>query len=194
MGGLYSKVVWGVEDVPELIVPVTLSPQATMPDYATTGAAGMTLHAAERVELHPGKPTLVDTGISLAMPFMLYGQIQGRSRMVLDNGIYIGSTVIDTDHRDTIKVMVVYNHPAGVAASKTHHVVEQGDAIAQLLVLPVARPGLRIVDALPPIKRDGIVVAQPTIVGDPSPLPLAPAGEDDDKENRPLVCTPGERV
>ena len=148
MGAFYSKVVWGAEDSPDLVVPITLTDDATVPDYATTGAAGMDLHAAERVELEPGKPALVETGVSMALPFMLYGQIQGRSGLAYKESLYVHPGVVDCDFRGSIKVLATHTKP-----SKYNYVIEKGDRIAQLLVLPVARPGLKIVTELPVTTR-----------------------------------------
>lgn len=218
MGALYSKVVWGAEDSPELEVPITLSADATMPDYATTGAAGLDLHAAERVELEIGKPALVETGVSIALPFMLYGQIQGRSGLAYKESLYVHPGVVDCDFRGTIKVMVVHNKPVLTFADRDEYpdgpppafkeppakrppsyVIEKGDRIAQLLVLPVARPGLRIVDALPATTRGegGFFGSTGVRVTVPDEGPAI--DPDADKENQPAgpeAAAPaaGERV
>lgn len=208
MGALTSKVMWGTEDAPDLVVPVTLSEGATMPDYATTGSAGMDLHAAERVELQRGVMTLVDTGVSMALPFMLYGQIRGRSGLALHHNVHVHPGVIDTDYRGTIKVMLLCHGGEG-PPTNSPYIVEKGDRIAQLLVLPIARPGMQVVDALPPTKRgeggfgstgtNAVVVAQPASITDQAASSQEDVDgdkekDDDNKENRPLTCSPGERV
>lgn len=215
MGGLYSKVVWGAEDIPELVVPITLSPDATMPDYATTGAAGLDLHAAERVELELGKPALVETGVSIALPYMLYGQIQGRSGLAYKVSLHVHPGVIDCDFRGSIKVMVVHNKAIGAfdyldlkeppAKPPPSYVIEKGDRIAQLLVLPVARPGLQIVDALPTTARGeggfgstGVQMASVPPVAEPASVAASDqprnAGDDDTPASSSSSGSPGERV
>jgi dUTP pyrophosphatase len=165
MGSLTSKVIWGTPDEPaDLNVPVTLTPDATLPDYATTGAAAMDLHAAERVQIFYDTPVLVETGVSIALPYFLYGQIQGRSGLALKKGIRVHPGVIDCDYRGTIKVLMTQTirdasnedndeAPPAKRPRLPSHTVEKGDRIAQLLFLPVARPGLQIVDTLPATER-----------------------------------------
>lgn len=153
MGALTSKVIWGTADEPpDLNVSVTLTPDATLPDYATTGAAAMDLHAAQRTELLYDTPVLIDTGVSLALPYFLYGQLQGRSGLALKKGIHIHPGVIDCDYRGTIKVLMTQTKHAQSSEAPSH-VIEKGDRIAQLLFLPVARPGLQVVDTLPTTDR-----------------------------------------
>jgi len=159
MGNLTSRVIWGSADEPaDLNVSVTLTADATLPDYATTGAAAMDLHAAERVELAYETPTLVDTGVSIALPYFLCGQVRGRSGLALDKNIRVYPDIVDCDYRGTIKVLMTQT-------KSTHdddalsHVVQKGDCIAQLLLLPVARPGLVIVDSLPTTERGSPQVA-----------------------------------
>ena len=161
MGALYSKVVWGADlpeivegEMPELTVQVTLAEGATLPNYTTTGAAGMDLHALERTELYPHVPTLVDTGVSVALPFMLYGQIAGRSGLAAKHAIRVHSGVIDCDFRGRIKVLVIHEPPPTVSyldptgMPQPSYVIGKNDRVAQLLILPVARPGLEVVPTL----------------------------------------------
>ena len=186
MGALYSKVVWGAEDSPDLVVPITLTDDATVPDYATTGAAGMDLHAAERVELEPGKPALVETGVSMALPFMLYGQIQGRSGLAYKESLYVHPGVVDCDFRGSIKVLATHTKP-----SKYNYVIEKGDRIAQLLVLPVARPGLKIVTELPVTTRGeggfGSTGTRATAPEEGAAISIGVVKDDGDKENVPVA-------
>jgi len=161
MGALSSKVIWGQldEDDPsgaaqmanepaELEVRVTLAEGATLPDYKTTGAAGMDLHALERHELRYGETVLVDTGVSMALPYLLYGQIMGRSGLAAHHGISVHPGVVDTDYRGRIKILMT--RWQGVDEP---YVVEPGDRIAQLLILPVARPMLITVTDLDETER-----------------------------------------
>ena len=189
MGALTSKVIWGqldeddpsgvgqvADDADELEVRVTLAEGATLPDYKTTGAAGMDLCALARHELRYGEPALVDTGVSMALPYLLYGQIMGRSGLAAHHGIAVHPGVIDTDYRGTIKVLVT--RWQGVDEP---YVIEPGDRIAQLLVLPVARPALVVCTTLDDTARGeggfgstGVAVAEAASASAPEPA-AAPA-------------------
>jgi dUTP pyrophosphatase len=104
----------------------------SLPDYATEGAAGADLRAAEAVTLAPGARSAVATGISVEIPPGHVGLVWPRSGLAVRQGIDTLAGVIDSDYRGEVKVVLV-NHgtePFAIAA---------GDRIAQLLVQPVAR-------------------------------------------------------
>ncbi len=155
MGALTSKVVWGQLDddnpatsagganpLQELEVPITVAKGATVPDYRTTGAAGMDLHSLDRHQLCCGIPTLVDTGVAIALPFMLYGQVIGRQGLAAHHNITVHPRTVDCDSRDSILLLVTLWDETGA------HVIEPGDCIARLVILPVARPALTVVETL----------------------------------------------
>ena len=154
MGNYAGKIVFGAaddEDVPtacppspfsDLVIPIPPAEGAVAPEFKTAAAAGMDLCAIEDVQLEHGIPTKIETGVSMALPFLLYGQVQGRSSMAA-NGINTFPGVIDSDYRGSIKVLLTNNDP-----EKKLHVIKAGERIAQLLVLPVARPMLDVVPKL----------------------------------------------
>ena len=155
MGNYTGKIIWGVsddgEDVPmasppspfsDLVIPITLEDGAVQPEFKTSAAAGMDLCAIQDVQLEYGIPTKVETGVSMALPFLLYGQVQGRSSMAV-KGISTFPGVIDSDYRGSIKILLTNQSP-----DKRLYSIAAGDRIAQLLVLPVARPMLDVVPKL----------------------------------------------
>ncbi len=107
-----------------------------LPRYATAGSAGMDLHAAigESISLGPGERTLVSTGIRVAIPEGLEGQIRARSGLALRQGLALVNSpgTIDSDYRDTLQVILIN---LGQEAIK----IERGDRIAQLVIAPVIR-------------------------------------------------------
>lgn len=154
MGNYTGKIIWGVsddEDVPmacppspfsDLVIPITLAEGAVAPEFKTTAAAGMDLCAIQDVQLEYGIPTKIETGVSMALPFLLYGQIQGRSSMAAA-GIATFCGVIDSDYRGSIKVLLTNQSP-----DKQLYSIAAGERVAQLLVLPVARPMVDVVPKL----------------------------------------------
>lgn len=122
-----------------------LSPSAKLPRYATDGAAGLDLHACldQPLTIAPGQLVLVPTGIAVAIPEGYVGLLAVRSSMGVRHGVSLanGVGVIDWDYRG----------PLGVAlrnASAEPYTIQPDDRIAQLLILPVARPDLREVEEL----------------------------------------------
>ena len=105
-----------------------------LPAYATQGAAGMDVVAAETVELAPGARHAVATGFALAIPEGYEIQVRPRSGLALKHGIGVHNApgTIDSDYRGELKIILV-NHGAESFA------VARGDRIAQLVLAPVVR-------------------------------------------------------
>jgi dUTP pyrophosphatase len=115
-----------------------------LPAYATAHSAGMDLRAAldAPLLLAPGEAALVPTGLAIhvADP-ALCAVILPRSGLGHKHGIVLGNGtgLIDADYQGPLLVSA-WNR--GAAA----YTVEPGDRIAQLVLLPIARATLRVVD------------------------------------------------
>ena len=121
-----------------------------LPYYATTGAAGLDLHACTDGDtvIAPHVRVFIPTGLAVAIPEGYVGILAVRSSMGAKNGINLanGIGVIDSDYRGPIQV-TRYN------TTDTPYTVHSGDRIAQLLMIPVAQPAIRVVDTLPATER-----------------------------------------
>lgn len=107
---------------------------ADMPRYATAGSAGLDLAAfiSEPVTVYAGKQEIIPTGIGIEIPLDFVGLVFARSGLAMKSGISLsnGVGVIDSDFRGEIKVGL-FNH------SDQDFVVNSGDRIAQLVLMPV---------------------------------------------------------
>ncbi len=105
-----------------------------LPAYATDGAAGMDVVAAEAVTIAPGGRHAVATGLALAIPPGFEVQVRPRSGLALKHGITVPNTpgTIDSDYRGELKVILI-NHGA-----KPFEII-RGDRVAQLVLAPVTR-------------------------------------------------------
>jgi len=114
-----------------------------LPAYATDGAAGMDVVAAEDLTLAPGKRHAVATGIAMAIPAGYEVQIRPRSGLALKHGITCLNTpgTIDSDYRGEIKVIL-----ANLGSEPFE--IRRGNRIAQLVPAPVQRATLTEVDSL----------------------------------------------
>lgn len=103
-----------------------------LPSYATTGAAGMDVLAAEDVTIAPGARHAVATGLALAIPAGYEIQVRPRSGLALKHGITVPNTpgTIDSDYRGELKVILI-NHGTEPFA------IARGDRVAQLVLAPV---------------------------------------------------------
>lgn len=103
-----------------------------VPAYATTGAAGMDVVAAEDVDLAPRGRHAVATGFAMAIPEGFEVQVRPRSGLALKHGISLPNTpgTIDSDYRGELKIIMINLGEEAFA-------IRRGDRIAQLVVAPV---------------------------------------------------------
>ncbi|HZF43734.1 MAG TPA: dUTP diphosphatase [Sphingomonadaceae bacterium] len=114
-----------------------------LPAYATVGAAGLDIVAAEAVDLAPGARHAVATGFAIATPEGFEVQVRPRSGLAFHHGVTCLNTpgTIDSDYRGEIKVILI-NHGAEPFA------VRRGERIAQLVPAAVTRAAPQEVDRL----------------------------------------------
>jgi dUTP pyrophosphatase len=121
-----------------------------LPSYATPGAAGMDVVAAESLTLAPGARHAVATGVAIAIPPGYEVQVRPRSGLALKHGITCLNTpgTIDEDYRGEVKVILANlgNAPFEVV---------RGERIAQLVPAPVQRARFREVEDLDATARGG---------------------------------------
>lgn len=119
-----------------------------LPAYATAGAAGMDVLAAEDVTLAPGARHAVATGLALAIPPGFEIQVRPRSGLALKHGVTVPNTpgTIDSDYRGELKVILI-NHGADPFE------IRRGDRIAQLVLAPVVRASWLTVGELDETER-----------------------------------------
>lgn len=139
----------------ELVLPVERLPHAAdlpLPAYASAGAAGLDLLAAAEVYLEPGRYAAVPTGLRLALPEGVEGQVRPRSGLALRHGITVLNApgTIDSDYRGEIQVLLINHGPEPVR-------LPRGSRIAQLVLAPVLRAALReaLVDSTATARGDG---------------------------------------
>lgn len=115
-----------------------------LPDYATEASAGLDLRAAldAPLVLEPGDAALVPSGISIhiADP-ALCAVILPRSGLGHKHGIVLGNGtgLIDADYQGPLMISV-WNR------GREAFTMQPGDRIAQLVLLPVVRATLQVVD------------------------------------------------
>jgi len=105
-----------------------------LPAYATHGAAGMDVVAAEDLDLQPGQRHAVATGFKVAIPDGYEIQVRPRSGLALKHGVTVPNTpgTIDSDYRGELKVIMI-NH------GDQPFPVRRGERIAQLVPAAVTQ-------------------------------------------------------
>jgi dUTP pyrophosphatase len=114
-----------------------------LPAYATEGAAGMDVVAAEDLTLPPGGRRAVATGFAMAIPPGYEVQVRPRSGLALKHGVTCLNTpgTIDSDYRGEVKVILANLGDAPFE-------ITRGDRIAQLVPAPVQHAALDEVASL----------------------------------------------
>ena len=127
-----------------------LDSRVKLPSYKTTGSSGMDLMALtdKPITILPKKSYLVPTGISVAMPKNYEIQIRPRSGLAAKNNISVLNTpgTIDSDYRGEIKI-ILFNH------GSDEFLINNGDRIAQIVLMPVHKIDFEEVDNLPDTVR-----------------------------------------
>jgi len=105
-----------------------------LPAYASSGAAGLDVVAAETLTLAPGQRHAVSTGFAIAIPEGYEVQVRPRSGLALKYGITCLNTpgTIDSDYRGEVKVILAN-------LGDTDFEIVRGERIAQLVPAPVQR-------------------------------------------------------
>lgn len=121
-------------EVPVLVKRLPHGEGLPLPAYATEGAAGMDVVAAEDLDLAPGARHAVSTGLSIAIPAGYEIQVRPRSGLALKHGVTVPNTpgTIDSDYRGELKVIMINLGPTSFS-------IRRGDRVAQLVLAPVTR-------------------------------------------------------
>ena len=126
-------------------LPVRLThPHAEVPTRAHPTDAGLDLAACETTHIAPRVVTLVPTGITVAIPEGHVGLLAARSSLAVTKAMTLanGVGVIDADYRGEIKIPII-------PLDGCHNLIQAGQKIAQLIILPIALPTVEVVSELP---------------------------------------------
>jgi dUTP pyrophosphatase len=114
-----------------------------LPTYATPGAAGLDVVAAEDLDLLPGQRHAVATGFKVAIPQGYEIQVRPRSGLAFKHGLSVPNApgTIDSDYRGELKILLI-NHGHQPFA------IRRGERIAQLVPAAVTLAAFDEVDDL----------------------------------------------
>ena len=106
-----------------------LSDSAKLPQKAHAGDLGYDLFSNDNIVIIPNDTVLIPTGIAIQFPEGYGGFIKDRSSVATKNKLFTVAGVIDNGYIGEIKI-AVHN------ATGTHAVIQKGDKIAQLVLIP----------------------------------------------------------
>lgn len=118
---------------------------AKIPTRAHETDAGLDLYARETAIIYAKENHIFDTGVHIELPKNTVGFLKSRSGLYMNHGI-TSEGVVDEGYVGSIRVNLI-NH------SDTPYVVNKGDKISQLVILPILKPTIEIVADLEDTER-----------------------------------------
>lgn len=108
-----------------------LRPGAILPTRKHPADAGLDLYAAETQSIPPHSAGIVPSGVTVEIPAGYVGLVKPKSR----NEHLLGAGVVDAGYQGEILIKVVnpFAHPLEI---------RPGDAIGQMLILPILTPAV----------------------------------------------------
>ena len=130
-----------------------IDPSVELPSYKTEGASGMDIMAflKKPIEIKPKTSSVISSGLLVAFSEDYEIQIRPRSGLAAKNNISVLNTpgTIDSDYRGELKI-ILYNH------GHKSYIVNNGDRIAQMVLMPIVKMELEESDHLPlSVRGDG---------------------------------------
>ena len=120
------------------------------PKYKTDGSSGVDLSAFldKEVVIKPNSSDLIPTGLQVAIPEEFEIQIRPRSGLAAKESIGVLNSpgTIDSDYRGELKI-ILFNH------SNKDFIINNGDRIAQMVLVPILKMEFEEVDSLPDTVR-----------------------------------------
>ena len=122
-----------------------------LPEYKTSGAAGMDLCAAidSPIELKPLDRKLIPTGIKIELEHGYEAQIRPRSGLSIKHGITLINCVgtIDEDYRGEVCIPIVN-------ISNESYTIQPEERIAQMIISKVEQAQIEVVTELSETQRN----------------------------------------
>ena len=120
--------------------------EVIIPKYKTVGSSGVDLSAFldKEVVIKPNSSELIPTGLQVAIPEEFEIQIRPRSGLAAKESIGVLNSpgTIDSDYRGELKI-ILFNH------GNKDFIINNGDRIAQMVLVPILKMEFEEVDSLP---------------------------------------------
>lgn len=124
---------------------IQLDAGAIMPTRAHATDAGLDLYARHTTKIPAGKSAKFNTGVHIQLPPQTVGMLKSKSGLNVRYGI-TSEGVIDVGYTGSI-VAKLYNN------SDKDYIVQAGDKITQLVIMPILTPTLEVVESLEVTER-----------------------------------------
>ncbi len=119
---------------------IVLDKGAKMPTRAHKTDAGLDLYSRDDCVVPAKDSAIFDTGVHIELPPDTVGFLKSKSGLNVKHGLQ-SEGVVDEGYTGSIRVKL-YNH------SGYDYKVSKGDKISQLVIQPIIKPDLELVDSL----------------------------------------------
>ena len=118
------------------------------PSYANEYAAGLDIRSNTDVLLEPGDVVDIETLLAVEIPKGHFGLVVARSGLSFKKQIKLINDVgiIDEDYRGCIGIRLINE-------GKESYLIEKGDRVAQMLIIPYTQVRIKYVDELSETER-----------------------------------------
>ncbi len=126
-----------------------------LPDFKSDFSSGMDICAnfletdlKKELLIPSNGRKIISTGLALEIPKKCEGQIRSRSGLSIDHGVIVLNSpgTIDEDFRGHLKIILAN-------FGTEDYFIKQGDRIAQLVIVNIVRPQIKLVENLSETKR-----------------------------------------
>ena len=121
-------------------IRVMLDDGAYAPERAYKADAGLDLRSPINVKVVEGKAAIIDTGVHVGIPEGYVGMLKSKSGLNVKYGLQ-SEGVIDAGYNGSV-IVKLYNF------GERDIMIEKGDKITQLVILPIITPDVEIVSEL----------------------------------------------
>lgn len=118
------------------------------PSYANPFAAGLDIRSNNQVYIQPGEIVDIDTLLAVEIPAGHFGMVVARSGLSYKQQVKLINDVgiIDEDYRGNIGIRLINE-------GKEPYLIEVGDRVAQMIIIPYIQVDLEYVDELSETER-----------------------------------------
>lgn len=119
------------------------------PSYANEFAAGLDIRSNGEVVIKAGGTGDIETKLSVQIPAGHFGMVVPRSGIAFKHKINLINSIgiIDEDYRGELGIRLVNN-------SDVDYTVNDGDRVAQMIIIPYIQPTLEYVEELDETERN----------------------------------------
>lgn len=121
-------------------IKVMLDKGAFAPERAYVYDAGLDLRSPIKARVYAGESAVIDTGVHVAIPDGYVGMLKSKSGLNVKYGL-LNEGVIDAGYTGSI-IVKLYNF------GEHDIMIEKGDKVSQLVILPIITPEIEIVQEL----------------------------------------------